>query len=405
MDLSKNKKFVYALKKLTLALIIVAAYSFGWAAGHENLKIDQGFVPRILNKIGNERDVDFSTFWQIWDEVDEKYDGQVDHKKMLNGAISGMVSAVGDPYTYYMTPEEAKEFEDEFSGNISGIGAEVGIKKNQITVIAPLPDSPAEKAGLKPGDAIITIDDNTTTNMTIDEAVSRIRGQEGTDVKLEILRNNESSEVTIKRQTINVKSVYSEIKDNIGILQLRRFSDDTAGLTDTALEDFKSKNVKAIVLDLRNNPGGYLESSVKIAAEFIKKGEDVVIEKHGDKVTATHKAELIGTFTDAKIPIAVLVNEGSASASEIVAGALQDHGRAILIGEQTFGKGSVQELKGYPDNSSLRVTIAHWYTPKGNSITEKGLTPDINVETDETQLPADEDPQLKKALEYLNSKL
>lgn len=400
----KDKSYAKSLKFLAVAVAFLGIYSLGWAVGHEDLKIERGFIPRSTTKSEKKDNVDFSLFWRIWDEVEGKYDGKIDTKKMLYGAISGMVSATGDPYTYYMDPNEAGDFRQEIDGEISGIGAEIGIKNEQVTIIAPFLDTPAHNAGLRPGDIIVSINDETTAGMSLDTAVSKIRGKESTSVKLKIMRNQEQLDINITRQKIDIKSVSWKNIDNYGYLYIRKFNEDTAALTATALEDFKKRNVKAIIIDVRNNPGGYLDSAIKTTSQFIKDG-DIVVEKKGDKILKKHKTSGLGKYVDKKIPVVVLINKGSASAAEIMAGAIKDHERGILIGENTFGKGSVQELSDFGDGSSLRVTVAHWFTPKGQSINERGVAPDKVVEFDEAKLTVDEDPILKKALEYLNSKV
>jgi len=344
-------------------------------------------------------------FWKVYDDLESKYDGKIDKQKLLYGAISGMVSAAGDQYTYFMTPVESKQFEDEFAGSISGIGAEVGMKDKRISVIAPLPESPAKKAGLRPNDIIDAINDEETAGMTVDQAVEKIRGQEGTKVKLKIIRGSENLTFNITRERIEIKSVSWEIKGNgIGYLHIKKFSDDTARLTDEGLDFFRLKNVKGIVIDMRNNPGGLLDKSIDVVSQFIKNG-DILIEKNDGKIVTSHKASGLGKLTDPRVPIVVLVNEGSASAAEIVAGALSDHKRATLMGKKTFGKGSVQELITYGDSSILRITTAHWYTPNDKSINEKGLSPDIDITGDDATIFEENDPVIKKALEFIKTKL
>lgn len=400
MDFSKNKNFINSLKYLSILLLVIASYGVGWLSGHEKIKFQQGFIPAINNQ--NSGKTDFSLLWRVWDDLNKKYDGKIDQQKMIYGAIDGMVHSLEDPYTYFMDPVMTKAFNEEVSGTIYGIGAEIGIKDGQITIVAPLPGGPAQKSGLLPGDIVKAINGTTTTGMTIDQAVFQIRGKEGTNVTLDILRDDNTLKVIITRERIDIVSVYWEIKEKIGILHIKNFNNDTVGLVNKALADFEKAKVKGIVLDMRNNPGGLLDASIKVASQFVN-GE-VVIEKSGGKIIKKHKSTGIGKFTDKKVPIAVLVNKGTASASEIVAGAIQDHKRGILFGENTFGKGSVQEVKYYFDKSSLRVTMAHWFTPKGNNINDEGLKPDKEIKVDSSKLHK-EDEVLKKALEYLNTKI
>lgn len=393
-------------KKILIGVFIMLAFVSGWYFGHFDEEIkSKGFSPQILNKEGG-NDVDFSIFWKTWDIVNGKYDGKVDPSKLLYGAIKGMVNSLDDPYTVFMDPEETKQFEQELSGSISGIGAEVGIKNNLLSVITPLKGSPAEKAGLRAGDVISKIDDEETIDMNLNEAVMKIRGKEGTKVKLTIIRDGKEEVFEIERAKITIESVKWEIKSgNIGFIEISRFDEDTAQKLREAENELISKGVKGIVLDLRNNPGGFLDSSIDVTSEFLKSGV-VVIEKRTDgsdehKFSASGK----GKYTSEKTPLAILVNEGSASASEIVAGALQDHGRGVLIGEKTFGKGSVQEIEEAGQGTTLRITIAHWFTPKGRTIDKEGLKPDIEVKMTDEDFNADRDPQLDKALEYIKSKI
>jgi len=400
MDFFRNKNFIMSLKYISVLLLIIISYGVGWLSGHEKIKFERGYIP-VINNVNKGR-ADFSLIWRVWDDINKKYDGNIDQQKIIYGAVDGMVRALEDPYTYFMDPVMTKAFNEEFGGTIYGIGAEIGIKDGNITIVAPLPDSPAQKSGLLPGDTIKAINDTPTAGMTIEQAVFKIRGKEGTNVVLDIVRNDKFFVVSITRKRIEIISVYWEMNNQIGILRVKNFNNDTVGLVNEALTKFETAKVKGIVIDLRNNPGGLLDASIKITSQFIKSG-DIVIEKSGEKIIKNHKATGIGKFTDKKIPIAVLINKGTASAAEIVAGAIQDHKRGILIGEQTFGKGSVQEVKYYFDKSSLRITTSHWHTPNGNSINNEGLKPDKEVKIDSDKINK-EDEILKKALEYLNSK-
>ncbi|PIZ00541.1 hypothetical protein COY62_02055 [bacterium (Candidatus Howlettbacteria) CG_4_10_14_0_8_um_filter_40_9] len=393
-------------KKVLIGVFIMLAFMSGWYFGHFDQEIkSKGFTPQILNKDSNSN-VDFSIFWKTWDLVNSKYDGPIDPQKLLYGAIKGMVDSLDNPYTVFMDPDEAKQFEQELSGSISGIGAEVGIKNNLLSVITPIKGSPAEKAGLRTGDVITKIDEEDTLNMSLNEAVMKIRGAEGTKVKLAIVRSGKEEIFEIVRAKITIESVKWEVKNgDIGYIEISRFDEDTAQKLREAKSELISKGVKGIVLDLRNNPGGFLDSSIDVSSEFLKSGV-VVIEKRTDgsdehKFSASGK----GRYTDTKVPVAVLVNEGSASASEIVAGALQDHGRGALIGVKTFGKGSVQEIEDTGQGTTLRITVAHWFTPKGRSIDKEGLNPDIEVKMSDEDFNANRDPQLDKALEYIKGKI
>lgn len=393
--------------KILIGAVIFLSFTLGWAFGHLDFQSQKaGFSPTITNKDGSTT-VDFGLFWTTWDKITSEFDGAIDYQAMVNGAIKGMVNALGDPYTVFMTADEAESFDQELEGSVTGIGAEVGIKENRVIIVAPLDNSPAAAAGIKAQDIILTIDGVDTTGMDLNTAVSKIRGDEGTKVKLQILRGDQTLEFEITRAKVDTKSVKWEIKDdNIGYIEISRFDSNAADLTRQATTELKQKGVKAVILDLRNNPGGYLDSAVSIASEFMKSGT-IVTEKptirtgKEEKYSATGK----GKLTDASIPMVVLVNGGSASASEIVAGALRDNGRATLIGEKTFGKGSVQAIESLSGGASLRITIAHWFTPKGENISKAGITPDTTVEFTEDDAKANKDPQLEKAIEYLKSKM
>jgi len=357
--------------------------------------------------------IDTSLLSQVQSILKQKYDGDIDIKKQAEGAAAGAVAALGDPYTIYLDAKANRELSDDLKGELSGIGIEVGEKNGKLTVIAPIDGTPAFKAGIKSGDFIAAIDGMDSKSLTIDEAVNKIRGEKGTDVKLTIVRGSEAPrEITITREVINVPSVSYEMKrGNIGYIKIRRFGEDTAQLVKSAGESLKSQGAKAIVLDLRDNPGGYLESSVEVASQFMKKGM-VVEERSRKSKTKVHNVEPGGTLTD--IPLVVLINGGSASASEILAGALSDNGRAVLIGEKSYGKGSVQEvicLDGsnlFSSNcrgASLKVTVAYWYTPKGINISKEGIRPQVEVKLTDDDSNNSRDPQLQKAIEEVQKQI
>jgi carboxyl-terminal processing protease len=403
--MKKENKNNEKIRKIIFGGLFVLVFISGWILGHQDAKISKvGYTPSLLGKDTGSSSADFSTFWRAWDLIEKNYDGTLDYSKMVNGAIEGMVRAVGDPYTAYMSPEDSKRLEDDLSGVVSGIGAEVGIRDNKLVIIAPIDDSPAKKAGLLAGDHISQIDGKETANIDVNEAVSRIRGKEGTKVKLNIIRNGAPKEYEITRAKITVKSVKSEIKsNNIGYISVSRFDSNTTAELRSALNDVLSKGSKKIVLDLRDNPGGYLDESVTVASEFIKSG--IIVTEKKDKLLGRkneYKATGKGIATSDDIKLAVLVNNGSASASEIVAGAIKDLKRGILVGEKTFGKGSVQEIESLAKGSKLRITIAHWYTPNGRNIGKEGILPDVEVKMTEADYNAGKDPQLDKAMELLN---
>lgn len=396
--MKKNKKNI--LISLFVAFLI---FSGGYILGYQrSLPVGGGIFPQIINQDGGKQ-VDFRLFWKTWDILEDKYSGDLDPQKMLYGAIAGMTGSLGDPYTVFLTPEEKETFEEDLTGTFSGIGAEIGIKKNQLQVIAPLAGSPAQRAGLKPGTPILKINDENTLGMGIMEAVHKIRGKEGTEVKLTIVKNGKEKVITIKREKITVKSVESSMKGDILYINISRFDEETLGLVRQAEADGISKGAKGIILDLRNNPGGYLDSAVDISSEFIDTGIIVIEKDEKRNKKRTFKASGLGKMTDkAKYPMIVLVNEGSASASEIVAGAIRDNGRGKILGEKTFGKGSVQELKDLPDGSELKVTVAQWYTPNGVNISKEGLKPDVAVKLTDKDFDNNKDPQLSKTLELLS---
>jgi len=361
---------------------------------------------QIICQVCPPEKVDFSLFWEAWNVLEEKFVAKekFDVQKMIYGAISGMVKSLEDPYTVFLPPEETKKFFEDIKGTFEGVGMEIGIKKGQLQVVAPLEGTPAQKAGLRAGDKIIKIGDKTTTDMTVDEAVDLIRGPKGTKVILTIYREEweTTKDFEIERALIKVPSLKLELKDDIAYIKLYQFS-EIAGI------DFQAKAVeisnspaKKIILDLRNNPGGYLEVAVDIAGWFLEKGQTVVIEDFGEgKEQNIYKAEGNAWFLE--YPLVVLINNGSASGSEILAGALRDNRGIMLIGEKSFGKGSVQQIENLREGSSLKITIARWLTPKGELITDKGLEPDIKVEMTEKDYKEEKDPQLDKAIEIIKN--
>ncbi len=330
----------------------------------------------------------------------------VEPSVLLNGAIEGLVDSLRDPYSYYLNPSDAKTFDDELNGTFDGIGAELGIRDDRILVIAPLPDTPAERAGLRTGDVLLKIDGTPTDNMTLDDAVRRIRGPRGTDVVLVIVSGDEEPrEIRVTRQNIQVKSVTLTFKEveqgSIAVIAISNFSQTSASEFTKVRNDILLKQPAGIVLDLRNNSGGYLESAVNIAEEFIPDGA-VVIEDYGNGKRETINAD--GDALLARFPLVVLINGGTASAAEILAGALEDRLNSKTIGEQSFGKGSVQELERLTDGSTLKLTVAHWLTPNGRSIDSEGLTPSVQVPLTADDVNADRDPQLDRALQTVTSK-
>ena len=355
----------------------------------------------------NAEEVNMDLFWDVWNTLDSKYvdTGKIDAQSEIYGAISGMVESLDDPYSVFMTPDETEQFQSSLNGELQGIGAELTVEEGQLVVVSPLKDSPAEQAGVLPGDYIYMVDDEPTAEMTLWEAIMNIRGEPGTDVKLTILRKevDEPIELTITRQEIIVPSVDLVFEEREGKtlahLSIYQFGDDTYDEFEAAVREVLLQNPDGMVLDLRLNGGGYLDSSVEIMSEFFDDKQTGVIVKRRDAADELVKTTGAGQLKD--LPLVVLIDEGSASAAEILAGALQDYERAILMGEQSFGKGSVQELTDLSDGSSLRLTIAKWYTPNDRSINEVGITPDITVPMEASELGTENDVQLDAALDYL----
>jgi len=347
-----------------------------------------------------EKKVDFGVFWDAWNVLENKYTIEpLDYQKMVYGAVAGMVDSLGDPYTVFLDPEESKMFEQDMEGSFEGIGAEIGFRDNFLTVITPLKNSPAERAGIFAGDKILKVDDKEIAGISIDKAVSLIRGKKGTKVKLTISRDGVDGlkEIYVLRDTIVLETVEWEMKDNgIAYISISQFKQDTAVELDNKVGEILSVNPRGIILDLRNNPGGYLKVAIDVASRFIDKGKKVVIEDYG-KGKEIHKA--VGNKRFDNIPIVVLINEGSASASEILAGALRYNNNAKLVGKKTFGKGLVQEVTSLKDGSSLKITVAKWLTPEGININKDGIVPDFDVDFTEKDYKEKRDPQLEKALE------
>ncbi len=405
MKIDKNK-----LKKIfitfSLFVLVCGSYGIGVVVGQgAKISFEKGIIPVIINKRPETpREVDFKLFWDVWDIVEEKYTGDINYQKMLFGAISGMVEALGDPYTMFLDPEETAQFNQEMEGSFSGIGAEVEAKDDRIIIVSPLEGTPAFKAGLKPQDIILKIDGQDTQNMSLDEAVSLIRGEKGTKVTLTIQREglSQPKDFEITRDVIEIKSVTWSVKENdIAYIEINRFNEDTTTEFDKIAKEIADLDPLGIILDLRNNPGGYLDVAVDIASEFIEDGV-IAIEESKDGKREELNATVKAHFPD--IPLVVLINQGSASGSEIVAGAIVDRGRGILIGEESFGKGSVQEIENFMYDTSLRITVAHWLTPSGKSISEEGLEPNIEIQMTDEDYEVDRDPQLDKAIEYLKGR-
>ncbi len=385
-----------SFKKVLAAIVLVSLIFFvGVQAGRGNVSF--GGVSNSANSNLPE-DIDYSSVEELYDSLRKQYDGQLDYQKLLDGLKSGLASASGDPYTEYLSSQQAEQFEADLNGSFEGIGAELSKKDQFVVIVAPIKDTPADKAGLRPNDKISKIDDQNAFGITIEEAVNKIRGPKGTKVKLTIIRDDKQQDIEIVRDTINVPSVESSVKEGIGYLTIYRFANDTSALARKAAREFKQANVAGVVLDLRSNPGGYLDSAVNVSSIWLQ-DKVVLREKRGDVVIKTYNSN--GQATLAGIPTVVLINEGSASASEITAGALKDHGVATLIGEKSYGKGSVQQPERLDAGGLLKVTIARWYTPNDKNIDKEGIQPDKKVEITEEDIEAGRDPQLQAATKFL----
>lgn len=358
---------------------------------------NKGEKPKFLSK-----DVNFDIFWDVWELIEENYVYQpVNEVELLYGSLVGSVASLGDPHSVFFDPEITDDFNQEINGLFEGIGAEIAIKKDRLTIVSPLPDTPAEKAGLRSGDKVMAIDGEDTIGISLDYAVNKIRGPKGTEVVLTISRENleDYLEVKIIRGKIKIQSVkYEFLDNNIVHLELRYFNENTGEDFNKAVIDIISKNPKGIIFDLRNNPGGLLNTAIEVASEWVE-NDVVVYERSSSGKLKKHESKGRARFNG--FTTIVLVNEGSASGSEIVAGALKDYGLAILLGETTFGKGTVQSLFPLKDGSSLKLTVAEWLTPNENTIEGEGIDPDIEVELTEEDFSNDLDPQLDKAIELL----
>lgn len=390
-------------KLIRVLLISVAGlfiFQLGIGVGSGRINLNNQTARNSQNS-GLPSDLDYSSVEDMYDLLRNNYDGQLDGTKVLDGIKQGLAESAGDPYTEYLNKAAAQEFDNELNGTFSGIGAELSKDKDAIVVVSPISGFPAEKAGLKPRDIIVEIDGQSALQLTLSEAVSKIRGEKGTTVKLKVIRD-QKQELTfdIVRDTITIPSVESEILEgNIGYLKITRFAEDTTSLSTEAANKFKAANVKGVILDVRGDPGGLLDASIEISSLWLPAGKTVLQEKRGDVVVKTYRSKGPGTLQG--IPTIVLINAGSASASEITAGALKDNGAATLYGTKSYGKGSVQQLQRLQDGGVLKVTIARWYTPGGKNIDKEGIEPDTKIERSDEDVANNRDPQKDKALETL----
>ena len=375
-----------------LTLVIVAIVSFVAGARSDALfaNVASVFGVRTSNKT-----IDLSSVQKTYQELVANYDGKLDTQKLIYGANRGLVEAAGDPHTAYMDPDETKEFDKSLSGQIGGgIGAEIGLRSNKPTIIKPLENSPAQKAGIKAGEAIVKVNDEASSDWSVEKVVSKIRGEVGTSVKLTLLSDGKTREVSVVRQNIVSPAVESEIDGEIGILKVNRFGDDTVSLSRKYASEFVEKGVKKVILDLRNNPGGTVGAAQGLLGIWLD-NQIAMTERRGSEIVKTLRTT--GTPILGNMKTVVLINGNSASASEITAGALREYGKATLVGQKSYGKGSVQIVLGLPGGSQMKVTEARWYTPKGKNIDKTGIEPDVKVDLSSDDVNNNVDPQMDKA--------
>ncbi len=404
-------------QRIIFILAVLCALGVGFGAGfwyvNHGIEQEDAIITEVTNiDVGKSKAVDFSLFWQVWDRLHDRYvdTDTLDAQKLVYGAISGMVAAAGDPYTVFFEPVTSKKFQEEVSGAFSGVGMEIGLRNDALTVIAPIRDTPAMRAGIKAGDVVLKIDGKSTEGLSVEEAVSRIRGKKGTSVMLTLSRvgADDLIELTLVRDTIRVPAVEWKMLDGaIAYVQIFSFNGNVDTEFVSAAQELRSAGAQKLIIDLRNNPGGLLDAAVSIAGWMLPTDSLVVQERYSDDLTDESRTH--GNAQLAKLPTIVLINEGSASASEILAGALHDIRDIRLVGEQSFGKGSVQQLEDFYNGSSLKVTVAKWLTPNGVSISDTGIAPTVEVKLDpkdpdaktwELSTPG-KDPQLDKAIELL----
>ncbi|HEU0085835.1 MAG TPA: S41 family peptidase [Candidatus Paceibacterota bacterium] len=400
LDTTKIKHTIFSI------LVALGLFAFGLYVGSAN-GAEVG-VSGLGRGAAVANGSDLAAFWKVWNALLEKHPDaeKMTEQEMVYGAISGLVDSFDDPYSTFFEPEEAKMFEEDISGNFSGVGMEVGMKDKILTVIAPLKDTPAFRAGIRSGDKILKIDETESTNLSLDQAIKLIRGEKGTEVTLSIFREEFESpkEFKVVRDIINVPVIDTEMRgDRIFVIRLYSFTGNSTRMFKDALQQFRDSKSDKLLIDLRGNPGGYLDASVEMASWFLPSGKTIVIEDYGvESKQKIYRSHGYNVFSD-KLKLVILIDGGSASASEILAGALQDHKKALLVGTQSFGKGSVQEVVKISNGTLLKVTVAKWLTPNGNSISQVGLKPDHEVTISSADLERKNDPQLEKAINLLNT--
>lgn len=410
---SSGKKKSSVARVFFVAFLMAIAYVVGVERGQMHGQSDgtSSFslpATSIFSSAKSSDRPDLGIFWKTWDLLHQRFvdHDHLDSTALIYGAIKGMLAATDDPYTTFFDPEENKSFQEDIAGSFEGIGAEIGMKNKILTIVAPLDDSPAQKAGIRSGDMIVKINDESTAEMSIEDAVKKMRGPKGTDVKLTVFREGEKEthDITVHRGTITIKSVKLEWKGNdIALVKINQFGEETTDEFSAAVKEIRSRPTRGIVLDLRDDPGGLLDAAVNIGSLMIPKGKPVVLEEDSEKnreSLLTHGGDVLSG-----IPTVVLINEGSASAAEILSAALRENrDNVTLIGKTSFGKGSVQELLPVSKDASLKVTVARWLTPNGEQINKVGIKPDIEIERTNDDFEADRDPQMDKALEVVNEK-
>ena len=395
-------------KRFILVFIIIALVA-GFTGGfyYRDYKSPISLIKNLINRDAGQPDgVDFGLFWDVWELLHNKYVDQdkLATQELIYGAINGMVNAAGDPYTVFLKPKESEEFQQQISGAFGGVGIEIGLRKNILTVIAPIKGTPAARAGLLAGDKILAIDKKSTEGMKVEEAVGLIRGPKGTQVTLTITRDglDKAKDYTLTRDTIKIPAVnWKMLDDNVAYIEMFVFNKNVDDEFKKAAEEIIKSPAKKIILDLRNNPGGLLDSAVNIAGYFLDADKIVTVERFGDGRTNEFRTQPNGLLKN--YPLIVLINKGSASASEILAGAVKDNRGVLVVGETSFGKGSVQEVVELAGKASFKITVAKWLTPKGLSINENGIKPDVEAIRTEEDAQNEKDPQLDKALELIKS--
>lgn len=403
----QNKYLRTFISLVALAVIIAASFWQGFNYGRNQTKnIVITGVSNIEDQTGGK--ADFSIFWQAWKLIEDNYlkNDEVNFENRVYGAVQGLVKSLDDPYSEFFSPTDSKKFQEDVSGSFGGIGAELGIRKNELTVVAPLKDTPASRAGILAGDKILQVNSSSTQNVSLDQAIKWIRGKPGTEVKLLIFREGweKPEEFTIIRDTIVIPTLDMEMKEgDIAYVRLYSFNANAPRLFAGAALTALGQKSKGMILDLRNNPGGYLDVAVDLAGWFLKPGTLVVSEESRFGVEEELRARGSGILKD--MPLVILINQGSASASEILAGTLRVNNGVKLVGEKSFGKGTVQKILDLKDGSSLKITVAHWVLPNGQILEDKGLDPDIEVKMTEDDVKNKKDPQLDKAIEIIRSEI